>query len=88
MARNNGVTVRAAIDRLSDVAVVQLVSVMAAEYSRYLDAVTQDPTNAIGAVGKSAATFREYLRAGFCLEEGTGQKPAPKVTAADLEVES
>lgn len=88
MARNNGVTIRAAIGRMGDVEIVQLVSILAAEYSRYLDAVTSDPTHAIGAVASSASSFREYLNAGLGGVEGTGQKPAPKLTAKALEVGS
>ena len=88
MARNNGVTIRAAIGRLGDVEIVQLVALLATEYGRYLDAVTENPANAIKAVANSASTFREYLNLGLSPMEGTGQKPAPKVKAVDLEVVS
>lgn len=63
MARNNGVTVRSAVQKLSDVAVVQLVGLVAQEYAAYLKAVESNPAGAVVEVSKAARTFRQHLSA-------------------------
>lgn len=63
MARNNGVTVRSAVQKLSDVAVVQFAAAVAEEYRKYLDAVSADPAGAVTIVSSAAGEFRRHLEA-------------------------
>lgn len=81
MARNNGVTVRSAVQKLSDVAVVQFAALVATEYNRYLDCVSADPAGAVTAVSGAAKSFRHHLEN---VLTGGANPPAVSVESVSL----